>query len=511
MIKLVNSEGMTRIDQITQERYGLPALLLMENAGIKLYEYVKQHIWPGLHPPGPGVFLVGKGNNGGDALVIARQCIRDGFTDISIILAAGMPGKESLAGLHLNICRELGIRVIDYTRDANTAGELICGSSWIIDGILGTGISSAVHDPVKNILSHVNTSKAVKIAIDIPSGIGDSFVKGFTALQADHTLTIELPKSCLYLPYARSLCGRIHRIKIGFPPQLIREQSTKGSLLEYTDFFTLLPSVPGEAHKTTRGHCAVFAGAVGTTGAAFLCANAAARSRTGLVTLFADEQCYPLLAPKFNSVMIRPCGNVRDYAAELKKKYTGLLIGPGWGLDKARDDTLETLISLHMPGVIDADGITLLAALRQKKRIVFDGNMVLTPHPGECIRLCGGTVEDLLNNPLELLSGLCRELNTPVILKGHVTYLVCPNGDYYILDGMNPALATGGSGDVLAGIIAGFLTGGLEPVTAARLGLLLHSAIGAYAFAQTGWFLAEDLLPLISLALRGREGNPVWE
>ncbi len=510
-MKLVSSGGMTRIDRITQERYGLPALLLMENAGIKLYTYLKNNIWNGLPPQGHCVFLVGRGNNGGDALVMARQCVCDGFTDISLVLAAGMPDKDSPAGLHLTICRELGIKVIDYTQDNTTARRLVSGSDWIIDGILGTGISAEACDPVKSLISHANKSKGQRIAVDIPSGIGDSFTKGFTAIQAHHTLTVELPKTCLYLPYARPLCGRIHRISIGFPPQLIREQPMKGGLLGYKDFFTLLPSVPGEAHKTNRGHCAVFAGSVGTTGAAFLCANAAARSRTGLVTLFADEKSYPLLAPKFNSVMIRPYDTIKECTGELKKKYTGLLIGPGWGLDAQRYDTFETLISLRMPGVIDADGITLLAGLMQKKRVVFEGNMVLTPHPGECIRLCGGTVPELLNHPLDSLSGLCKKLNTPVILKGHVTYLACPDGDYYVLDGMNPAMATGGSGDVLAGIIAGFLAGGIKPITAARLGLLLHSAVGAYAFKQKGWFLAEDMLPLISLALRVTEENPVWE
>ncbi len=172
---------------------------------------------------------------------------------------------------------------------------------------------------------------------------------------------------------------------------------------------------------------------------------------------------------------------------------------------------MEKLIALDLPGVIDADGITLLAELVRKKRFVFKEKIILTPHPGEFIRLCGGTIEELLNDPLSKLLAISRQLHTPIILKGHISYLVSPSGDYWILDGMNPALATGGSGDVLAGIIAGFIAGGIDVLTAGKLGLLLHSKIGEYLYTQRGWFLAEDIIPVISQALSSAKENPIWQ
>ncbi len=510
-MKLVNSLQMAKIDRETQEQFAFPALLLMENAGIKIYSFIKKNIWKQKELPHTCVILAGKGNNGGDALVIARQCIDDLRNGIHIILAVGRPDEKSLCGINLKICKSLGIQIIDYQKEKGLAHKLISSCDCLIDGILGTGISAEVRPPLANLIEHANNSPALRISIDVPSGIGDAFKSGFTAFRAEHTCTVELPKSALYLPFARPYCGDIHIIKIGFPTTLTTKEAFTGELLKYDDFFRLLPQIRRDVHKNNRGHCAVFSGGVGTTGAAYLCATAAARTRTGLVTVFADETVYPLLVPKFNSVMIRPLGWIRERLPELKARYSGLLIGPGWGTEDEKQEILGDLIDSGIPGVIDADGITLLAEIMKKRQIQFRANMVLTPHPGECVRLCGGKVEELLTDPLQKLIPLSRQLNTPVIMKGHVSYLVTPDSDYYILDGMNPALATGGSGDVLAGIIAGFISSGVEIITACRLGLLLHARLGEYIAGKNGWFLAEDLLPYISSAVNADEENAIWQ
>jgi len=460
-MKIVNSKQMVQIDQETQSLFKIPALLLMENAGQKIYTHINEHIWKKENTSKNCVFLVGKGNNGGDALVIARQCAIDGLNNITIILTNGKPASASLAFMQLKICEALQLLIIDYTKEQDRVYKVLAGSDYIIDGILGTGISDQVREPLQTLLNKINVCSAYKFAIDVPSGIGDNFKKGFIALKADYTFTVELPKQSLYLPYARPFCGIIHCIKIGFPPQPIRHSSLNGELLDSNNFFELLPVIPKHAHKSTRGHCAVFAGSIGTTGAAYLSTMAAARTR--------------------------------------------------WGVDNDKLKILEKLIALDLPGVIDADGITLLAELVRKKRFVFKEKIILTPHPGEFIRLCGGTIEELLNDPLSKLLAISRQLHTPIILKGHISYLVSPSGDYWILDGMNPALATGGSGDVLAGIIAGFIAGGIDVLTAGKLGLLLHSKIGEYLYTQRGWFLAEDIIPVISQALSSAKENPIWQ
>jgi hydroxyethylthiazole kinase-like uncharacterized protein yjeF len=510
-MKIVNARQMAEIDQETQNKYKIPAALLMENAGQKLYTYLNQNILTNKEHSPHLVFLVGRGNNAGDALVIARQCAIDGWKNISIILGNGEPTSESLACMHLNICRALQLVIIDYTKQRNKSQKIIHSAHYIIDGLLGTGISDQVREPLKTLIREVNKSQAHKIAVDVPSGIGDNFRNGFTALKADDTLTVELPKQSFYLPYARPYCGIIRCLKIGFPNQVLQSSSTNGELLNYEKFFELLPVIPKSAHKTVRGHCAVFAGSVGTTGAAYLSTMAAARSRVGLVTLFTDPDAYPLLAPKFSSAMIRPYPNDQYTLQDIKNRFSGLLIGPGWGVDDNKLRLLENLLSLNLPGVIDADGITVCAELMHKKKIELNKNIVFTPHPGEFIRICGGTAEELLNDPLSKLHAVSRNLNTPIILKAHVSYLVSPSGDFWILDGMNPALATGGSGDVLAGILAGFIASGINVLTASKLGMLLHAKLGEYLFNKQGWFLAEDLLPEISHALHPAKENDIWQ
>ena len=209
--------------------------------------------------------------------------------------------------------------------------------------------------------------------------------------------------------------------------------------------------------------------------------------------------------------MIHPFAYKNDSLQDFEKKFSGLLIGPGWGVDDNQLELLEKLLALKLPGVVDADGITVFTQIRRKNKLSLKENIVFTPHPGECIRLCGGTIEELLNDPLNKLIGVSRKLNTPIILKGHVSYLVSPSGSFWILDGMNPALATGGSGDVLAGIIAGFIASGIDVITASKLGLLLHAKIGEYLFTNSGWFLAEDMVPLISQALNSAKENAIWQ
>jgi NAD(P)H-hydrate epimerase len=182
-------------------------------------------------------------------------------------------------------------------------------------------------------------------------------------------------------------------------------------------------------------------------------------------------------------------------------RYSALLVGPGWGLAAERAEWLGRLLALGLPGVLDADGITLLAGLPAPR---LGGRWVLTPHPGEFARLAGLPVAELLADPLPTLLSWSARLEAVILLKGHCSYVASPDGRYWILDGMNPALATGGSGDVLAGIVGGLAAGGLAPLAAARLGALLHARAGELAYRERGYFLAEDLLPYVSLLVKDR-------
>lgn len=509
-MKVVDSGRMAAIDREAQRSFAIPEIVLMEDAGRGIFESVRDIVWNGAPPRGPVVFLCGRGNNGGDALVVARHCRLAGINDLAVVLGAGEPPAEKPAGLHLKIVRSMGIRVLDYTgSESRQAQALIKRSHWLIDGLLGTGLSGEVRSPMSRLIRLCNEASAFRIAVDIPSGIGDAYRHGYIAYRADCTLTVQVPKLCLYLPYARGYCGTIHTIAGVFPPQLLETEDIPGRLIDRSLKQRLLVPLNPETHKGGRGHVAVFAGSEGTTGAAWLSSTAAARARAGLVTLFIDRELYGSSLSKYGSVMLRAW---RGEAPELDR-YNTLLVGPGWGTSDQRQRILGRLLASGLSGVLDADGISLLARLRKEGGVSLNGRWILTPHPGELSRLLGTGIRELLEDPLPPLLRTAAELQAIVVLKGHCSYVASPEGRYGILDGMNPAMATGGSGDVLAGMCAGLLASGCTPEDAATLAVRLHSEIGRKLYEQNGCFLAEDMLPAVSAACGQGQGSraEAWE
>jgi hydroxyethylthiazole kinase-like uncharacterized protein yjeF len=500
-VKAVDCARAALIDRLARERYHLPELVLMEDAGLAAWRLACERLWGGGRPDGPVVFLAGRGNNGGDALVMARQCRLDGHRELCVVLA-GEPTADSPAGLHLSICQSLGIETLRFPADAARVEERLARAAWLVDGLAGTGLAGAARPPLDALIRLVNAAAARTLAVDLPSGTGDAFRQGYPAVEAELTLTIALPKLCLYLPLVRPYCGQILVVPGVFPRELTTGEDIPGEMLDDGALRDLAP-LPRDAHKGRRGHLAVFAGSEGTTGAAWLASTAAARSRTGLTTLFLDRALYSSALRRFQSVMVRPWepASPASMPGFTPRRYTALLVGPGWGLGPERAEWLARLLGLALPGVLDADGITLLAGLPAPR---LGGRWVLTPHPGEFARLSGLAVPELLADPLPPLLAASARLEAVILLKGHCSYVASPDGRYWILDGMNPALATGGSGDVLAGIVGGLLAGGLSPLAAARLGTLLHARAGELAYRERGYFLAEDLPPYVSLLLKDR-------
>jgi hydroxyethylthiazole kinase-like uncharacterized protein yjeF len=501
-VKVVDSRRMARIDGEAQTRFGIPEIVLMEDAAYGIFSRLRDRIWGGRLPAGPVVFLAGKGNNGGDALAVARHCYFAGMSNPAVILGAGEPKAERPAGVHLKILKALGVEVVDYSagdRDRRRAHRLLGEAEALVDGLLGTGLSGEVRSPLKQLILRCNDSAAARIAVDIPSGIGDAYRAGYTAFRADFTLTVQLPKLCLYMPHARSFCGDIHVVPGVFPPQAIG-QDIPGCLIDEALKQRLLRPLEADTYKGKRGHLAAFAGSEGTTGAAWLSSTAAARSRAGLVTLFLDRELYAANVPKYTSVMLRPW---EGESPELGR-FDALLVGPGWGLGERREAVLRALFGSGLPGVLDADGITLLARMcaRAGRSAPFglENRWILTPHPGEFARLLGLETVQVLSDPLPHLLRASAELEAVIVLKGHCSFVAGPDGRYGILDGMNPAMATGGSGDVLAGICAGLLTSGYEPEEAATLAVALHGQIGQSLSADRGYFLAEDMVEAVSSA-----------
>ena len=373
-----------------------------------------------------------------------------------------------------------------------------------IDGVTVTGIKGALRQPLADVVKAVNRSPAFTVAVDVPSGIGDAYRKGMPAVTADATLTMGLPKLALYLPFARPSCGTIHVVRLGFPPQLIDDDSIPGTMLTAEEAGAMVPPLAPAAYKNVRGTVGVFAGSEGTTGAGVLAARAAAHSRAGLVTLFLEREVHTAAASQLSSVMVRPV----DYAAapaELPsplpiERFNARVVGPGWGRAESRRRWLEALVASGS-GVLDADGLSILAEDDAIPR-PFRHPWVLTPHPGEFSRLLGVARDDVLADPVAHVLAAAASFGCVVVLKSHVTYIASPSGRYWVLDGMNPALGTGGSGDVLAGTIGGLLAGGLSVEAAACGGVFAHHQAGKRAYEERGWFTADEIIPYLSQEVR---------
>jgi len=537
-MRIVTCRTMAEIDRRSQEEYHIPGMLLMENAGIRAFLRL-QEIWEqrlGISPIQDAgcVILAGGGNNGGDALVMARQAMIAGVEELYVVMRSRKTNE--LASTHLAIVQSLGIPVVFWEEETDRSKELIQTADLIVDGIAGTGMRGALRGSAAELTGWVNTAAAGYItAVDIPSGLGPEYLPGYPAVQADLTLTMGLPKQSLYTPVGRTLCGEIELIDPGFPPQLLEDPEGCGRLIsEGDDYAWLLYSTAAAdeaAYKNTRGHVGVFAGSVGTTGAALLAAEAAARVGTGLVTLYGDEDIYPILASGCRSIMVQPItGETAGRSIPgLKDTHTALLAGPGWGIgdkstgDKStggREELLSALLSSGLPGVLDADGIRVLKQLRQRKgdayiREMTGGRWVLTPHPGEFLHLVSGTSaacskEELLAGPLEPMLSLASDLQMIVVLKTHVVWICAPDGRYAVVDGMNPAMGTGGAGDVLAGATAGLVSRGGDLFDAAAAAAALHQQAGRMAEEKGGWFLAEDLPRYLSVLLGGINDAEGW-
>jgi ADP-dependent NAD(P)H-hydrate dehydratase / NAD(P)H-hydrate epimerase len=486
-MRVASSAEMAGIDRSSQQ--GIPGIVLMENAGARALAALRA-----LGLVEPVVFVAGRGNNGGDALVMARHAFLAGMSRVSVLLASGTPAAGSSPAANLAACSSLGIEV--HAWGSEGALQRLARAAWIVDGVAGTGLEGPLRAPLDRVVEAINAAPARRAALDVPSGLRDGWLAGEPMVRADCTVTIGLPKRCLYLPRARAACGVIRIVDPGFPPALLRDEALRGDLLAGADLQRLVPALPPDTHKNRRGHLAVFAGAPGTTGAAWLAAHAAARARTGLVTLHAAPEVYPVLAPQCRSVMVR---SGSPSPAE-EARYTAFLAGPGWGRTDDRRAELARLLRGPLPGVLDADALALATDLLEAEGLAPGPNRVLTPHPGEAARLLGRGVEEILRDPLAALATAGPRLGCTIVLKGHVT-VVWSAGRFAILDGMNPALATGGSGDVLAGAIAGLLACGLGADTAARAGVLVHAAAAVRALHSAGLFLAEDLVPEISRVL----------
>jgi hydroxyethylthiazole kinase-like uncharacterized protein yjeF len=497
MRRLVSCSEASRLDEETRRAAALPAILLMEDASLRLWDALKpiaSSLGAGCGT-GPMVALCGAGNNAGDALALMRHARFAGLDDLVAILGRDEPGE--LAAIHLASLRSLGIAALSWSHDREACLSLLAGAALVVDGIAGTGLDGPLRGGLAELVEAANAAGRPIASIDLPSGFYDGF-HGGSRISASWTLSIEPRKAALYAPSARSAAGEIVPVEGVFPrrPAMRLDGEAGAFLIEESDIGSWLPPDSPARHKGRRGRLAAFAGSIGSSGAACLASRAALASGAGLVSLFASAELVPILSSRLEAVMVKP--EPAEPGAIGAERWDAALAGPGWGRTERNRAALGRLLGSGLPAVLDADAIRLYSALLSSG-FEPSGPLILTPHPGEYEALTGVAPETALADPATTLRERAAALRAVIVLKSHVTWIAAPDGRLAVWEGMESGLATAGSGDVLAGLAAG--------ISAACAAVAAHGTAGRRARAERGWFEAGDLVAEAGRILGGAHGR----
>jgi len=509
---LVSASQAAAIDANVKIRCGLGDDLLMESAAGKLYEALKGLApWAAVQAGAALVAVCGKGNNAGDALAMVRKAAFEGLREVSAVVPSDL---NATAGRRLQEARKAGVRILDL--DSPEAEAAVLGAAILLDGITGTGIKGCLRAPFDRLAAMVSSAGGSVVAIDVPSGLCRGSAPGAVVVKADYTLSIAPAKLELYIPGLRGYAGAILEVDGVFPSDCA--QDSGALVLSAEDLPALIPALASDAYKGSRGALGIYAGAVGTTGAAVLSARSASASGAGTVTLLCRDEVWQVLASSLSSQMVRPLSSGPG------REFSAVLAGPGWGMDGVSSAILDRLLASGTALVLDADALRLLGSASLPARRESLAPMVLTPHPGEFTSLAlrvrgngpGGSIpdpavlagiqEELLFDTPAILRESAAFFNAVVILKNHVSWIAAPDGRLAVWDGREPALGTGGSGDVLAGLAAGLLARGVAAFEAACAAVVAHGLAGKAAAEDLGYFDA-SVLPAYAARILYRRSN----
>jgi ADP-dependent NAD(P)H-hydrate dehydratase / NAD(P)H-hydrate epimerase len=497
----VTAAEMRALDRAAIDELGLPGMVLMETAGRAVAAAVER-----LAARGPVAVVCGPGNNGGDGYVIARVLAEAG-RDVVTLLAAPRDAVKGDAAAYLAVLERAGGRVVAIATAAELAAhaDVLANAAVIVDAVFGVGTTREVTGHYADVLRGIERAPGTVVAVDLPSGIETDTGRVLgVAVTAELTVTMAALKIGTVTSPGFAYAGRVEVADIGIPRALIASSAVGAGVWEAADARAVAPRPRATDHKGTRGHALVLAGAPGARGAGRMAAVAALRAGAGLVTLAApvaragDE----LAAP--DPVMTAVVQDAGAVTAAIAGK-AALVVGPGMGRDGAARARLDAALAAGVPAVLDADALALVAG-RLEAVAASPGPVVLTPHPKEAAALLGASVAEVEADRLAAARAIAARSRSVVVLKGART-VVCDGtlADEFctINPTGSPALATAGSGDVLAGVIGGLLAQGVGVADAARLGVWVHGAAGerlAARFGERG-AIASDLPEEIAIAL----------
>ncbi len=467
-----------QLDQVAIEEFGVSGLCLMERAGRAAYQLLWAR-WPRARRL---VVVCGRGNNGGDGLVLARLAHRDGFR-VRVLRPAQFPPCSGAAARVQQRLRQAGLELEDFSPERFADAEVL------VDALLGTGLDRAPEGALRTAIDALNAQAAPVLSLDLPTGLhADTGCVLGRAVYAQATLSFLSVKQGQVTGAGPRCCGELYFCDLGLPPTLFQRlpAAVQRMALQHLEF--LLPPRPRDAHKGKFGHVLVVGADQGFVGAGRLAAGAAARSGAGLVSLATRAPAAAAACPAEIMVHLVTQGRA---LAPLLAQASVLAVGPGLGRSDWALDLLGRVLDSPLPQVLDADALNLLALEPRRTE-----HGILSPHPGEAARLLQCSVADVQADRLSAVRALWERYGGVIVLKGAGT-LVCDSTGTDLADAGNPGLATGGMGDVLTGVMAGLWAQGMSAGEAARLGVCLHAAAGDAAAAQEGerGLQAADLMP----------------
>jgi NAD(P)H-hydrate epimerase len=516
-MRILNAAQMREADRYTIEEIGIPSLVLMENAGRQVVAAIEAAYEARLE--GRVAVLCGRGNNGGDGFVVARTLIQRGV-DAAVFLIGSVAEVRGDARTNLDILGRLGATVVEIGDEQTWELHFseISQCSLIVDAVFGTGLKSALGGMMETVVADVNASGIPIVAIDLPSGLSaDTPHLIGDCVDASMTVTLAAPKLPLVLPPGEAHAGDVVIADIGIPSDVL--DGLDGPRIELLTPEQLRPLVEPRApdsHKGDYGRVTVIAGSRGKTGAAHLAAMGALRAGAGLVTVATPGCCLPTvaaMAPEYMTEALAEgkSGAVAAGAIEtvLALEHDVIACGPGLGRDAGVAAFVRALVDrATVPLVVDADALTVLADDPSSLTGREDRDIIITPHPGEMARLVGSSVEEVQGNRIEVAGNFAASHRVYVVLKGHRTIIATPEGHVFINPTGNAGLATGGTGDVLTGMIAAWLAQLLDAEAACRLAVFLHGAAGDLAEASVGQvaMTATDVVARLGEALNRLTG-----
>jgi len=527
-MKIVKSSEMREIDRRTIVEFHIPSLVLMERAGLAVVSVIKERYGR------KKVFVIcGSGNNGGDGMVAARNLHNEGW-DVQVFLTSNPEELRADALVQYRAAAECGLRIRPAEEFIDDASSVFSRHSVIVDALLGTGLNKKVSGRLCDVIRALNESHLPIVSVDIPSGISsdNGQVLG-EAVRCECTVTFGLPKRGHYLFPGAGYAGFLYVADIGFPRKLLESEALSVELLEKEHISSLIPVRRKYSHKGNYGHVLIVAGSRGKTGAALMAAKACMRTGAGLVTIGVPESLSGIFQAMVTEEMILPLPDKGDgmlsrkasdeILAFLKKSADLLAIGPGIGDSSGTSKLMKAIIGdSPVPLIIDADGINSIRGdcglFRRAKTPV-----IMTPHPGEMARLLlhlssegkplGKTLSASKGGQTNILNSIeedrissaisfTEDTGTYLVLKGVPTIVTTPGSGSFVNSTGNPGMATAGAGDVLTGMIAGFLSQTGDSCTACLLGVYMHGLAGDIAAEEKGenCLIATDIIEKIPAA-----------